>query len=226
MALTVDYIYQYCLRLIKKNQSGNLKSTDFAYFWNGESSSYFSDLLGRFQKNNNGKEGINTGLIENETIIQKLSPFIKNNAAITVTSGIAAKPADFSYRLSIRVGNTEAIKINHDQIANVTGDVLGDAPSTVNGKYYYAEYGVGYSVLPSSTSSIGLDYISSPVDVFWNFTLDGNNRQVYNPTGSVQPLWDNESCREITERMLKKLGVSFKDGDMANFGNSVIMTGD
>jgi len=77
MALTVDYIYQYCLRLIKKNQSGNLKSTDFAYFWNGESSSYFSDLLGRFQKNNNGKEGINTGLIESNSINGKKRGFMQ-----------------------------------------------------------------------------------------------------------------------------------------------------
>ena len=173
---------------------------------------------------NNGKEGIQTGLIENETILQKLSVFTKP-AGITVTAGNANKPSDFAYRLSVRVGDIDAIKINHDQIGSVKGDVLGDAPSTVNGKYYYVEYLNYFSVLPSSTPAITLDYISYPVDVVWNFTLDGNNRKVYNSTGSVQPVWGDGECREITERMLKKLGVSLKDKDMESFGQSVTQTG-
>jgi hypothetical protein len=222
--MTVDYIYQYALNLIKQNQSGSLDSVRFQRFWNAESSSYFNDLLGRFQKINNGKEGIQTGLIENETILQKLSVFTKP-AGITVTAGNANKPSDFAYRLSVRVGDIDAIKINHDQIGNVKGDILGDAPSAANGKYYYVEYLNYFSVLPSSTSAITLDYISYPVDVVWNFTLDGNNRKVYNSTGSVQPVWGDGECREITERMLKKLGVSLKDKDMESFGQSVTQTG-
>lgn len=78
MALSVDYIFQYALELVNKNQAGGLEDTRFCSLWNGEQSSYHGDLCGRFQRINNGKEGIQTGLIENETIIQKLSPFIKN----------------------------------------------------------------------------------------------------------------------------------------------------
>jgi len=37
---------------------------------------------------NNGKGGNNTGLIENETILTKLSPFTKTDAALAITSGI------------------------------------------------------------------------------------------------------------------------------------------
>lgn len=225
MALSVDYIYQYALDLVNKNQSGGLEDTRFCSLWNGEQSSYHADLCGRFQRMNNGKEGIQTGLIENETIIQKLSPFIKN-APISIISGTGAKPADFIYRLSLKNGNYEMIKINHDQLPSVLADTLGDAPSVANNKYYYIEYNNGYSVYPSTLTTVGLDYVCRTTDVFWNSTRDVNNRKVYNPTGSIQPLWDDVSCREITERMLKKLGVPLKDKDFQNFGQSVINTGD
>lgn len=223
--MNVDYLYKYSLELVGKNQAGGLEDLRFARLWNGESSALFQDLLGRFNRVNNGKEGLQTGLIENETILQKLSGFTKTNPAITVTSGLAAKPSDFAYRLAIRVGDIDAIKINHDQIASVVGDVLGDAPSTTNGKYYYAEYEGNFKVLPITTAAIVLDYISYPVDVVWGFTRDINNRKVYNAGTSVQPVWKDAECREITERMMKKLGVPLKDGDLQRFGQSVIESG-
>jgi hypothetical protein len=48
---------------------------------------------------------------------------------------------------------------------------------------------------------------------------------VYSAGTSVQPLWDSNSCREITRRVLDTLGVSFKDADFSNFGNRVVNTG-
>ncbi len=72
MALTVDYIYNFALTLIKKNQAGGLKSKDFERQWNDAQGSYQDDMLGRFQARNNGKTGVNTGLIEDETVLQKL----------------------------------------------------------------------------------------------------------------------------------------------------------
>lgn len=224
MALSVDYIFQYALELVNKNQAGGLEDTRFCSLWNGEQSSYHGDLCGRFQRINNGKEGIQTGLIENETIIQKLSPFIKNTP-ISIVSGIGAKPSDFIYRLSLKNGNYEMIKISHDQLSSVLDDTLGDAPSITNNKYYYIEYNNGYSVYPATLTTVGLDYVCKPTDVFWNSTRDADNRKVYTPTGSVQPQWDDISCREITERMFKKLGIPFKDRDFQNFGQSVIQTG-
>jgi hypothetical protein len=81
-----------------------------------------------------------------------------------------------------------------------------------------------YSFLPSSVTSASLDYVVAPTDVVWGFTLSGG-RQIYNPGTSVQPVWDNNSCREITRRVLDTIGISYKDSDFANFGNRVINTG-
>lgn len=224
MALSVDYLYKFSLNLIRKNQAGGLASTEFANQWNDAQGSYQDDLLGRFQARNNGKTGLNTGLIEDETILQKLSPFAKP-VTLAISSGVSDKPSDFVYRLAIRVGGKDCFKINYNQIANVNDSVI-DPPSTTTNTTYFVEYEGYYKFLPDTVTSADLDYITTPPNVLWGFTFDGSGRQVYNSGTSVQPKWDNNSCREITKRMLSNLGVSFKDKDFENFGKSVQLTGE
>ncbi len=225
MALSVDYDYQFALRLMRKNQAGSLSSTEFAFHWNDAQASYQDDMLGRFQARNNGKTGTNTGLIEDETILQKLSPFIKP-LPLTITSGNADKPSDFIYRLALRINGVDCFKINHGQIASVNANVI-DPPSVADNKYYFVEYQGYYYFLPrTGITTADLDYISTPPNVIWGFTWDTDNRQVYNPGTSIQPLWDNNSQREITKRMFVNLGVSFKDKDFELFGKSVEITGE
>lgn len=230
MALSVDYLYQFTLKLIKKNQAGGLGNVDFQYKWNDEQRAYQSDLLGRWQARNNGKTGMNTGLIEDETIMQKLSPFI-TPVTLTIASGNSNKPDDFIYRLAMRINGKDVFKINHNQIATVNDSVI-DAPSIATNTYYFVEYGKilskpngYYSFLPNTVTAANLDYIASPRNIVWGYTYDSNDRQVYNSGASVQPQWDDASCMEISKRMLKSIGLSFKDADFQNFGQSVITTG-
>lgn len=224
MSLSVDYCYQFALKLIRKNQAGPFSSIDFQYQWNDASSSYQDDLLGRFQARNNGKSGNNTGLIENETILTKLTPFTKP-VTLTVISGNAKKPTDFVYTLALRIGNEAIYSINKDQIYWVKQNVI-DPPSIIDNSYYYTEYQDYYSIFPNTVANIDLDYIATPVNIVWGFTFDLQGRQVYNVGTSTQPEWDSNSCREITKRMLKSLGVSFKDADFQGFGQSVIQSGE
>lgn len=224
MALSVDYLYKFVLRLIKKNQAGGLKSTDFDIQFNDAQGSYQDDLLGRWQARNSGKTGMNTGLIEDETVLQKLAVFTIPET-LTITNGSSDKPTDFVYRLAMRINGKDVLKIRHNQIATVNDNVI-DAPSIATDTYYFVEYENYYSFLPNTVTSADLDYIATPVDVKWGFTYDSQDRQVYAPGLSVQPQWDNNSCREVTKRMLTNLGVSFKDADFVNFGKSVQMTGE
>ena len=224
MALSVDYLYKFSLDLILKYQSGGLKSTAFANHWNDAQSTYFDDLVGRFQARNNGKEGANTGLILDETIMQKLSPFTKP-LTLTVTTGSSNKPVDFVYRIAMRVSGYDAIKISQGQIAAVNNSVI-DPPSIANNKYYFTEYEGYYSFLPNTVTSADLDYISNPQDILWAYIFDADGRQLYDAANSVQQNWDDHSAREITKRMLTNLGVSFKDQDFLNFGKSTQITGE
>lgn len=230
MSLSVDYLYSFSLNLIRKNQSGGLSSDEFNNFWNDAQSSYMDDMLGRFQARNNGKTGTNTGLIQDETIFQKLSPFIKT-ATITITSpSVILKPTDFLYRLGFRINGYDVYKIDYNQISNVNNDLI-DTPSVTNNDYYFVEYQGYYSILPATLPTVSitqatLDYVSEPTPIKWGYTFDSDGRQIYNSGTSVQPLWDNNSSFEITKRMLTTIGVSFKDADFEQFGKSVVVTGE
>lgn len=223
MAWSVDQIYGFVRFLVRKNQAGSISSTEFFYAWNSQQTQYFKDLKGRFQSRNTGKTGVNTGLIENETIETILSPFTKK-ATIAIAGGVGPKPSDFSYLLALRINGYEVRHINKNQIATVADNEI-DPPSVTDNSYYYTPYGSNYSFLPSTVTIAEIDYLANPVDVSWAYTLDGAGRQVYNSGGSVQPQWLQDDIIEITNRTLKAFGVSYKDGDMAQYGNSVINTG-
>jgi hypothetical protein len=223
--MDINDIYQFLLKIIRKNQSGDLNATAFGYFWNSEQSSYFDDLVGRFQAHNNSKEGVNIGLIQDETILTKLSPFITTKN-IPVTNGVGARPSDFIFRLAIRVSGYKCIVANNDQVWSINDDVI-DPPSTTDNRYYAIIYGSNYNFIPSSITNFDMDYVAAPIDVKWNFNIDAvTKRQVYTSNGSVQSQWDISSNREITKRVLKVLGVSYQDKDFENYGQSVISTGE
>lgn len=224
MALDINYLYTWALKLIRKNQSGSLSSTEFNQHWNDASDSYFDDLVGRFQPQGIGKTGVNTGLIENKTVLQKLSPFTKT-ANVTITGGNGPKPADFIYELALRIGGEDVIPITKGQVASVNKSVI-DPPDEDEEKYYCTEYEDHYTFFPNTVTEASLDYISHPVDAEWAYTIDGDGRQVYDAGSSVQPLWDTHSLREITKRMLTNLGVSLKDADFVNFGAKVQTMGE
>lgn len=223
MALSIDDIYQFCLNLINKNQSGGLPAGKFGRMWNAEQDSFFSDMIGRFQKNTNSKESNNTGLIENETILTKLTPFTKTTP-ITIAAGIGVRPDDFIYKLALRINGYPVIVVQHSKIAALTDDVI-DPPSVPANTYYAARYGKTFSFFPTTVTLAQLDYICQPQDVKWAYGFDAQNRQIYDPVNSIQSLWDDISSREITQRMLKQLGVSFQSSDFQNFGQSVKNSG-
>lgn len=226
--INVNYLYQYTLDLILKNQAGGLGNEQWERYWNAEQNAYQADLLGRWQARNNGKTGINTGLIQDETIMQKLAPFTYPGS-LTIVAGNADKPTDFVYRLAFRVNGVDCYKINHNQIATVNDSVI-DAPSIATNTYYFVEYEHYYYILPhtlptQTITTAELDYIKTPIDVKWGFTYDNDGRQVYDIGSSVQPQWLPDDCREICKRVLKTIGVAFKDSDFSNFGASVQNSG-
>lgn len=220
---TVDQVYSFLRWLLRKNQAGAISSGDFFNAWNSESSSYFQDLLGRFQARSNGKLGMNTGMIENETVETKLSPFIKPPTPLAIAGGLATLPADFIYKLGLRINGVDVFHVNKNQVAAVNNSSF-DAPSISADRYYYTHYENKYMFLPSAVTEAELDYVSHPVDIVWAYTIVGG-RQLYNAGASVQPQWLQTDIVEITKRSLKSFGVSFHDRDFAEFGNSVINTG-
>ena len=212
-------------KLVRKNQAGSISAEDLFYHWNAEQLMYYQDIVGRWQARANGKSGVNTGLILNETSLSDLAPFTISES-LTVSGGQATKPDDFEFRLALRVNGKKVFFIRPDQIAAVNDSVI-DAPSVANNMYYATEYEDYYLFLPSTGFSAAvLDYIGSPREIRWAYTYDAEGRQVYNEGQSVSPKWGNSTIVEITKRTLNTLGISWKDGDFANAGKSAQMTGE
>lgn len=231
MAWSVDQIYGLLKFLLRKNQAGSISATDFFYSWNSEQYAMHEDLLGRWQNHSNGKSGQNTGMIQDETVLIKLAPFTISTT-LTITGGFADWPADFIYQAALRINGEKVYHFNKDERWSIENSVI-DPPSIADDSYYYTEYasvtnGIRgkYEFLPSTVTTAILDYIASCTDIVWEYTLDGQGRQVYDPVNSVQPKWNQNTIIEITRRSLKSLGVSFKSQDFVQYGASNIVTGD
>lgn len=224
MPWSVDNIYQYTLFLMNKNQAGGISPTDLFNAWNAEQSQYHQDLVGRWQKQNNTRAGVMSGLIEDEVTISALSPFIKPLTELPITGGMAFKPTDYIYGVALRNNGTKIFSISHDTIWSVNDDVI-DPPSIADDSYYYTEYLSFFSFLPANMTTYDLDYVAETTDIVWGFTLDANGRQVYSAGASIQPQWNKNTVVEITKRTLKSFGLHFDSREFEAFGESNIQTG-
>ena len=178
------------LFLTNKYQSGTISSDDLFYAWNAEQKAYIGDLLGNWHNRNNTKTGNNIGMIEDRRIRTIIAPFTITDG-IDIVSSVIAKPDDFLYLLSMRIGADEnpVFEINTDQISSVSKSVI-DTPSEDTGTYYYYQIQNNFILLPSVVDGIvNMDYIANPRDIVWNYTYDTDGREVYSASGSVQPLW-------------------------------------
>lgn len=229
MAWSTNDILEFTKFLLRKNQSGSISATNLFYAWNSEQSTFFQDLKGRWQSRNSGKLGLNTGLIQNETIMTMLSPFTLTDD-LDIVGGSATKPTDFSYRLAVRINGVDALKINHNQIGNVNDSVI-DPPSIADNKFFFVEYGNTFFILPNTLptatiTTLQLDYLKQPTDIVWGYTYNAASRQVYNPGTSTNPEWQNTEIVEITKRTLATFGISYHDKDLEQFAAKTIITGD
>jgi hypothetical protein len=224
MPWSVDNIYQFTRFLTNKNQAGGISATDLFNAWNAEQSQYHQDIVGRWQKQNNTKTGIMSGLVEDEVTISALAPFIIPLTAVPIVGGQAIKPADYIYGVALRINGTKVFSVSHDMIWAVNDDVI-DPPSTIDDAYYYTEYLNYFSFLPATVTAYDLDYIAETTDIVWGFTLDANNREVYSAGASVQPKWNKNTVITITKRTLKGFGLHFDSREFEQFGESNIQTG-
>jgi hypothetical protein len=221
----VDDIKNFSEILINKHQIGNYTPNMLFYTWNAEQQAYYQDLIGRWQKNSNGKTGANTGLIENDTITEKLSRFIVTYNPIPGVSGLVADPGDINKLLAVRINGHACTEIYKKQLAYITNSDI-DGPSVEENRYYYTRGSGHIKILPNTVvSGVEMDVLINCPDIKWAFILDGSNLPVYDPGNSLQPTWKNADIQEITRRALKQLGVHFSSMDFENYGNSIINTG-
>jgi len=221
--MTVDQVYSILRFIVRKNQLGSLSPADFQYAFNTAQRNYYDFLIGRVEQYRYGSSVPRVGLSMTDNVVSRLMPF-SSSSTITVTSGLATKPAGFNKLLAMYTSNSYRVyRIEEDMFAERIQDSI-DPVDEANA--FFVEQNTNWRVYPTTLTSVLVKYLAVPTDVIWNYTLDGSGRPVYNSTGSVDPLWYNNDIDELVARAAKIIGVSFKEPTLSQFGQGVINTGE
>jgi hypothetical protein len=156
-----------------------------------------------------------TGVVSNY-----LKTFLKIGSTFQVNPNnpIVPYPADLQYLSSVRcLYNGTQYKV--EWIDNIdVADVLRPnsllAPVGEFPKYQYVDDGVQF--FPNNIGIVYLDYFATPTQPFWNYTVV-NNRQVYNPVGSIDFDWDIYFLNKIMAIFLQMVGINLSSTELAQF---------
>lgn len=221
--MTVDQVYSILRFIVRKNQLGSLSPTDFQYAFNTAQRNYYDFLVGRIEQYRYGSSVPRVGLSMTDNVVSRLMPF-SSSATVTIASGLATKPTGFNKLLAMYTTNSYRVyRIEEDMFAERIQDSI-DPIDEANA--FFVEQNTNWRVYPTTLTSLLVKYLTVPTDVVWNYSLDVNGRPVYNPTGSVDPLWYNNDIDELIARAAKIIGVSFKEPTLSQFGQGVINTGE
>jgi hypothetical protein len=229
--MTVDQCYSILRFIVRKNQLGSLSPADFQYAFNTAQRNYYDFLVGRIEQYRYGSPVPRVAINMTDNVTSRLMPF-ESSAVLTIGSGltlasgllVAAKPASFNKLLAMYTANSYRVyRIEENRFAERIQDSI-DPIDEANA--FYVEQNTNWRIYPSTLTSLSLKYLTVPADIVWAYTTDGSGRPVYNPTGSVDPLWNNNDIDEIIGRSAKIIGVSFKEPTLSQFGQGVINTGE
>jgi hypothetical protein len=221
--MTVDQVYNILKFIVRKNQLGSLPPLEFEYAFNTAQRNYYDFLVGRIEQYQYGRPVPRVGLNMTDNVVTRLMPFqIKSTVAIT--SGILTKPGNLNKISAIYTANNYRIyRIEENRFAERIQDSI-DPIDEANA--FYIEEKSTLRVYPTTLTTCSLVYFTTPTDVKWNYTIDGSGRPVYNPTGSIQPIWLENDYDELIARAAKIIGVSLKDATPTQYGQQVIQTGE
>jgi len=147
-----------------------------------------------------------------------------NTSTVTLSSGTATKPSGFN-KLAAMVtpNNYRVYRLDFNRLPERLQDSI-DPIDEENS--FFVERNTDFLVYPTTIATVSITYYSVPTPLVWAYTTDGSGRPVYNPTGSVQPLWYSNDIEEIVARAAKIIGVSLQQPNDVQYGESVIQKGE
>lgn len=195
-----------------------MPSEEFELMFNTSQLEYLNYLLGGFQQYAPNHPQARVEIGSTEQLRQRLMPLHKY-ATLSISSGVANYPNDFQQVDSMERTSTLS-PIRYVQ-QHYLGAYYNSVIDEVDDNPIYLITSTGFRFYPTSLTSARLAYFGTPPDIFWNFTVDGNGRRVYNPVGSIDPVWYDTDIMDIVARMLLKIGVSLQAADIQRYANEI-----
>lgn len=227
--MTADTAYQLINYLSNQFQRGNVSPQRFNLIINQASTSFLNYLLGQFQTYNYGKPESRVQFGVNETARQRLSPLINPLSPLTIdVTGLAQYPTGFEQVDAMFSTTMDRIRFfpQHRLYS-----YLNDPIDPINTNPGYVLESGGFRFYPNTTYNgtqlpgALLSYVQTPAPIFWNSTLDGNGRPVYSVAGSTGLPWYDVDNFEVVVRALKMVGVNLSVGELVQYGESILKTG-
>ena len=221
--MDVNSVYRIMRFIARKNQLASLSPQDFQDSFNSAQRNYYDFLVGRIEQYRYDSPKSRIGLAMTDNVVSRLTPF-QQTSTVSVTTGNATKPADFNKLLSMATPSGYGVYRYEE---NRLAQRLTDSIDPVNEENaFYVEDNGKWVVYPTTLATVTIKYLKLPTNVVWNYTTDGQGRPVYNPIGSVDPVWMDNDIDELIGRACKILGISIKENALVSYGQGVLQNGE
>lgn len=218
--MNIDEAYKYAKFLVRENQSARFSPSEFSRAYSLSQNMVFDKFLGKITI------APHIALGQNERIAERLKPFKVTDAALAVTSQIAAYPEGFQAITGMYDPSTgnDIQYIDDSRLRKRLNSVID--PIAQANPAVFTNASTGWQIWPATITSVKVSYYKLPPAVVWGYKLDFDDRPVYDPITSVQPLWDDVTNKEIIGRTVRELGISLHDQAMVQIGEQIIQQGE
>ena len=204
-------------------KAGNVNGDEFTMLFNVAQTNYYDSLIGHVEQYQYGRPVPRIGMNMTESISTKLSPFLKSDSSLAVSSGSANKPEGFGRLVAMRTSANKAVdRVEHDKVhSRANSSVI--PPST---NPFYVEYADTWKIYPDTLSTVSVEYYpEKPDSVLWKYEESGG-REVYVSEGSAHPKWKDYDTLAIIARMLQAASVPVDDAMVLQYSQKIIQTGE
>jgi len=220
--MDVNQVYKIILYAAAKNkQQGYVSPEDFnTVLMPVAQRGYLDFLLGEYQKYTATRPIAVVEFGQNERIRQSVAPLIYGAILNpNVSTGIASFPSDYEYPdnmwgvysfYNIRFVQQDRL----DSYIHSTIDPVRENP-------IYLIQHEGFQFYPQDIGQTRLSYVRTPPSIVWAYNLDSNDRPVYDPFNSQQPVWSDSDMMNIIVRALALVGVNLQTSVIIGYANEI-----
>lgn len=222
--MTVDDLYKIMRYAIaKNNQQGYLSPADFNLTINTAQRSYLDYLLGEYQRYQVQRPIAVVEFGQNARVRQSLSPLIYGTVLSPNAQGVAPFPTDYEYPDAMwsLYGFYNIRFVQQDRQSSWYRSAID--PIATNPVYLINHE--GFQFYPENIGFAKMSYVRTPPSIVWGYVLDGNNRPVYNPLTSQQPVWSEGDMLNIIVRALQLVGVNLQMNVVIGYSQEIKNSG-
>lgn len=218
----------YCVQ--KNRQQGYLSPDDFNNVINIAQLGFLDYLLGEFQSYQGGRPVPKVQFGMNESVRQRLIPFIQSPVTLTIdNTGFATYPSDYQQMDAMYQPNMNRVRYaqQHKLYSYLNSQI---DPISTNPVYLIEDN--GFRFYPNVTyngvafSSAKLSYVRTPATIVWGFIPDPTTGlPVYSAGASTDPEWFDVDAMDVIVRGLALVGVNLQLAQVEQYANLIKNTG-